>query len=95
MTLEEGVSVITPAQASVRVGLDVGKDGYFAAILDDAGERLLAPGPWLTSRPTWRRHSTGQPGTVRPAGRSGTHSTLAATARGYGTAPPATPDALA
>ena len=32
----------TPAQVDVRAGLDAGKGGHFADVLDDDGERLFA-----------------------------------------------------
>jgi transposase len=40
--VEEGASVATPAQVDVWVGLDVGKAGHFADVLDNGGERLFA-----------------------------------------------------
>jgi transposase len=40
--VEEGAAVATPAQVDVRVGLDVGKSGHFADVLDSGGERLFA-----------------------------------------------------
>ncbi|MDR0344109.1 MAG: IS110 family transposase [Nocardiopsaceae bacterium] len=42
MTAAEGASVATPAQVDVRAGLEVGKSGHFADVLDDNGERLFA-----------------------------------------------------
>lgn len=41
---EEGRStkLATPEQVNVWVGLDVGKEEYFAEVLDDDGERIFA-----------------------------------------------------